>query len=105
MVSVVIAGASVGVKTVKNVIKFKAGGEPTSHATTVKQGVLGIGASVVCIFFVFMFIAFSTMLLNMVNDVIAPADNLTLSQNLFNLSVEQSYVIDESVWEQREVGD
>ncbi len=105
MVSVVIAGASVGVKTVKNVIKFKAGGEPTSHATTVKQGVLGIGASVVCIFFVFMFIAFSTMLLNMVNDVIAPADNLTLSQKLFNLSVEQSYVIDESVWEQREVGD
>lgn len=105
MVSVVIAGASVGVKTVKNIIKFKAGGEPTSHATTVKQGVLGIGASVVCIFFVFMFIAFSSMLLNMVNDVIAPADNLTLSQNLFNLSVEQSYVIDESKWEERVVGD
>lgn len=105
MVSVVIAGACVGVKTVKNVIKFKAGGEPTSHATTVKQGILGIGASVVCIFFVFMFIAFSSMLLNMVNDVIAPAENLTLSQNLFNLSVEQSYVIDESRWEEREVGD
>ncbi len=105
MVSVVIAGASVGVKTVKNIIKFKAGGEPTSHATTLKQGVLGVGASVVCIFFVFMFIAFSSMLLNMVNDVIAPAENLTLSQNLFNLSVEQSYVIDESRWEEREVGD
>lgn len=105
MISVVVAGACVGVKTVKNVIKFKAGGEPTSHATAIKQGVLGIGASVVCIFFVFMFIAFSSMLLNMVNDVIAPADNLTLSQNLFSLSVEQSYVIDESTWEEREVGD
>lgn len=101
MVSVVIAGACVGVKVVKNVIKFKTGGEPTSHATAVKQGLLGVGSSVVCIFFVFTFIVFSTMLLNMVNEVIAPAENFSLSQNLFNLSVEESYVIDESVWEVR----
>ena len=48
-----------------------------------------------------MFISFAGMLLNIVNSVIAPADNMTLSQNLFNLSVEQSYVIDEDKWEIR----
>ena len=105
IVGVVITGASVGVKTVKNIVKIKAGGEPTSHATTIKQGGIAIFSSVLCIFFVILFIAFSSMLLNMVNDVISPAENLTLSQNLFNLSVEQSYVINEDVWEEREVGD
>lgn len=105
VVAVVITGACVGVKTVKNVVKIKAGGEPTSHATTIKQGGIAIFSSVLCIFFVILFIAFSSMLLNMVNDVISPAENLTLSQNLFNLSVEQSYVINEEIWEEREVGD
>lgn len=95
-VAVVVTGASMGVKIVKNVIKFKEGGEQTSHATVVKQGFLAVLSSVVCIFFVFLFIAFASMLLNMVNDVISPANNNTLAQNLFDLSVEKSYVLDES---------
>jgi len=103
MVSVVIAGACVGVRTAKNIIKFKAGGEPTSHATTLKQGGIAVLSSVACIFFVILFIAFSTMVLNMVNDIIAPPNGQTLSQSLFDLSVEQSYVIDESHLEYRDV--
>ena len=103
LVAIIIAGACVAVKTVKNVVKFKVGGEPTSHAATVGQGFMAIITSVVCIFFMFMFIAFTSMLLNAVNGVIAPAENKTLSQNLFDLSVEQSYVIDESSWAYRTV--
>ena len=99
LVSVIIAGACVAVKTVKNVVKFKTGGEPVSHAATAGQGVMAIITSVVCIFFMFMLIAFTSMLLNAVNDVIAPAENKTLSQNLFELSVEQSYVLDGDAWE------
>lgn len=102
-VAVVVTGASMGVKIVKNVIKFKEGGEQTSHATVVKQGFLAVLSSVVCIFFVFLFIAFASMLLNMVNDVISPANNNTLAQNLFDLSVEKSYVLDESKMTPREV--
>ena len=103
IVSVVIVGASMAVKTVKTVVKFKTGGEQTSHSVTVKQGFYAILSTVVCIFFVFLFIAFSSMLLNMVNSVIAPQENTTLAQNLFNLSVQQSYVLDESKWEERYV--
>ncbi len=103
LVSIVIVGASMAVKTVKTVVKFKSGGEPTSHAGTVKQGFYAILSTVVCIFFVFLFISFASMLLNMVNSVIAPQDNTTLAQNLFNLSVQQSYVLDESKWEYREI--
>ena len=95
LVAIVITGACMGVRIAKNTIKFKAGGEQTSNATVVKLGFFSVLSSVVCIFFVFMFISFAGMLLNIVNSVIAPADNMTLSQNLFNLSVEQSYVIDE----------
>lgn len=102
LVSIVIVGASMAVKTVKTVVKFKSGGEPTSHAGTVKQGFYAILSTVVCIFFVFLFISFASMLLNMVNSVIVPQDNTTLAQNLFNLSVQQSYVLDESKWEYRE---
>ncbi|MBD5584506.1 MAG: hypothetical protein HDQ88_05440 [Clostridia bacterium] len=101
MVSVVIAGACVGVRTVKNIIKIKGGGEPSSHTTTIKQGVIAVLSSVACIFFVILFIAFANMVLNMVNDVIAPPNGQTLSQSLFDLSVEQSYVIDESTWDVR----
>ncbi len=101
LVAIVITGACMGVRIAKNTIKFKAGGEQTSNATVVKLGFFSVLSSVVCIFFVFMFISFAGMLLNMVNSVIAPADNMTLSQNLFNLSVEQSYVIDEDKWEIR----
>lgn len=103
LVSVIIAGACVAVKTVKNVVKFKTGGEPVSHAATAGQGVMAVITSVVCIFFMFMLIAFTSMLLNAVNDVIAPAENKTLSQNLFELSVEQSYVLDGDAWEYRYV--
>lgn len=102
-VAVVITGASMGVKIVKNVVKFKSGGEQTSNAVTVKQGFLAILSSVVCIFFVFLFIAFASMLLNMVNDVISPQNGNTLSQNLFDLSVGKSYVLDESKICEREV--
>lgn len=102
LLAVIIAGASVAVKTVKNIVKFKTGGEPVSHAATLGQGCMAIFSSVVCIFFVFMFIAFTSMLLNAVNSVIAPAENKTLSQNLFDLSVEQSYVLDDKLT-QREV--
>lgn len=101
MVAVVIAGACMAVRIVKNTVKFKAGGEQTSNATVVKLGFYAVLSSVICIFFVFMFISFAGMLLNMVNSVIAPENNMTLSQNLFNLSVEQSYVIDEDKWETR----
>lgn len=94
LVSIIIVGASVGVKVVKNVIKLKQGGETSSHAATLGNGFLAILSSVVCIFFVFMFIAFSTMLLNAVNSALSPTENVTLSQNLFNISVEPSYVID-----------
>lgn len=102
-VAVIIAGASMGVRIVKNVVKFKSGGEQTSHAVTIKQGFLAVLSSVVCIFFIFLFIAFASMLLNMVNDVISPQNNNTLSQNLFDLSVEKSYVLDESKLCTREV--
>ena len=101
MISVVIAGVCVGIRTAKNVIKFKAGGEPASHVTTIKQGGIAVISSVACIFFVILFIAFSTMLLNMVNDVLAPPNGQTLSQSLFNLSVGESYVVDESQWAER----
>lgn len=101
LVAIVIAGACMAVRVVKNTVKFKAGGEQTSNATVVKLGFFAVLSSVICIFFVFMFISFAGMLLNMVNSVIAPVDNMTLSQNLFNLSVEQSYVIDEDKWETR----
>lgn len=103
-ISIIIAAACMCVKIVKNIIKIKTDGEPTSHVTALKQGGIAVISSVACIFFVFMFITFSAMLLNMVNDVIAPEGNRTLSQNLFNLSVQQSYVLDED-WAEREVGD
>lgn len=104
-VSIIITVACMCVKIVKNIVKIKAEGEPVSHAVTIKQGGIAVLSSVACIFFVIMFISFSTMLLTMVNEVIAPEENLTLSQNLFNLSVEQSYVLDEETWKEREVGD
>lgn len=103
MVSVVIAGVSVGIRVAKNVIKFKAGGEPSSHTTTIKQGCIAVISSVACIFFVLLFIAFSTMVLNMVNDVIAPGNGQTLSQSLFDLSVGQSYAVDYDHWAERDV--
>lgn len=96
VVSIVIAGACVGVKVVKNIVRIKAGGEATSHAVTVKQGGLAILSSVACIFFVFMFIAFSSMLLNMVNSTLTNTTTpTTISQNLFDLSVEQCYVLED----------
>lgn len=104
-ISIIVAAACMCVRLVKNIIKIKTDGESTSHVTTLKQGGIAVISSVACIFFVVMFISFSSMLLRMVNDVIAPEGNLTLSQNLFNLSVQQSYVIDEEAWEEREVGD
>lgn len=103
-VSIIITAACMCVKIVKSIVKIKADGEHTSHATTIKQGGIAVISSIACIFFVVMFISFSSMLLNMVNDVIAPESNLTLSQNLFNLSVQQSYVIDEGTLLEREVG-
>ncbi len=102
-VSIIITAACMCVKIIKNIVKIKADGEPVSHAVTIKQGGIAVLSSVACIFFVIVFISFSTMLLNMVNEVIAPEENLTLSQNLFNLSVEQSYVLDDTHWEEREV--
>lgn len=101
VVTVIIAGACVGVKTVKNVIKLKAGGEASSHSATVGQGFIAVLSSVVCIFFVVLFISFSSMLLNMVNTTLSKGNSLTLSQNLFSLSVEQSYVLDESEVKER----
>ncbi len=103
-ISIVIAAACMCVKIVKNVVKIKTDGEPTSHVTALKQGGIAVISSVACIFFVVMFISFATMLLSMVNNVIAPEGNLTLSQNLFNLSVQQSYVIDEEKTEERIIG-
>lgn len=97
IIAVIIVGACMGVKIVKNIVQLKAGGEATSHAVTVKQGGLAILSSVACIFFVFMFIAFASMLLNMVNNALVDTDcPKTLSQNLFDLSVEQSYVLDDT---------
>lgn len=101
-ISLIITIACMCVKIVKNIVKIKAEGESTSHATTIKQGGIAVISSVACIFFLIMFISFSAMLLNAVNEVIAPSNNLTLSQNLFNLSVEQSYVLDEE-WAEREI--
>ncbi len=97
IIAVIIVGACMGVKIVKNIVQLKAGGEVTSHAVTVKQGGLAILSSVSCIFFVFMFIAFASMLLNMVNNALIDTDcPKSLSQNLFDLSVEQSYVLDDT---------
>lgn len=104
LVGVVVAGACVGVRTVKNIVRIKAEGEPVSHMTTVKQGIIAVGASVVCIAFVFMFISFSGTLLNMVNDVIAPKETTTMSQNLFALSVEESPQLDMNNWEKKDGG-
>lgn len=101
LITIIIAGACVGVKTVKNVIKMKAGGEASSHVATVGQGFIAVLSSVACIFFVVLFIAFSTMLLNMVHTTLSDGKDLTLSQNLFALSVEQSYVLDESELKER----
>lgn len=103
-ISIIIAAACMCVKIVKSIVKIKTDGEPTSYVATIKQGGIAVLSSVACIFFVIMFISFSTMILNMVNDVISPEGNLTLSQNLFNLSVQQSYVIDESKTEERIIG-
>ena len=96
VITIIIAGACVGVKTVKNVFKLKAGGEAVSHSATVGQGFIAVLSSVFCLFFLFVFIAFSSMLLNMVNATLSEGNTMTLSQNLFSLSVEQSYVLDES---------
>lgn len=101
MISIIIAGVCMGVRTVKNIIRLKSGGEQPSHATTVRLGFISVVSSVACIFFIVLVVAFMTMLLNMVNDVIAPEENMTLSQNLFNLSVEESYVVDEDTWDSR----
>ena len=38
IVGVVITGASVGVKTVKNIVKIKAGGEPTHAKASDEEG-------------------------------------------------------------------
>ncbi len=105
IIAVVIAGACVGVRVVKNIIQLKAGGEPASHGVALKQGVIAIISSIACILLVFLFVSFASMLLNMVNDVITPVEGNTLSQNMFNLSVQECYAIDEDTWEEREVGD
>lgn len=99
LISIIIAGVCVGVKTAKNVIKLRSGGESVSHSATIGQGFTAVISSVVSIFFVFFMIAFVSMLLNMVNDVIAPSPHTTVSQNLFDLSVEQSYEVDLTKWE------
>ena len=103
VITIVIAAACMCIKIVKNIVRIKSEGEPTSHVATLKQGAIAVISSVACIFFVFMFISFSSMLLSMVNDVINPESNITLSQHLFELSVGQCYVYDENEWVENEV--
>ena len=96
LISVIIAGACMGVRIAKNVFKLKSGGEHTPTVTIIGQNVFAVLSSVACIFFVTLFIAFVSMLLNMVNGALGDGNNLSLGRNLFNMSVEQTYVIDEN---------
>ena len=50
IISVIIAGVCVGIKIAKNLIQFKAGGEPVSHTGAIKQGCIAVISSVACIF-------------------------------------------------------
>lgn len=95
LISVVIACVCGIVKTVKGVIRIKTEGQAYSHTATLGQTFLAILSSMVCILLVFLFISFSSMLLQQVNGITSQNIGTTkLSQQLFNLSVESTYEID-----------
>lgn len=94
LVGIIIAMVCGGVRTVKNVVKVKAGGEPHSHSATIGQTFYAILATVGCVFFVLMFVGFSNTLLKCVDKVTSVDGNTRLSATLFDLSVEWTYTLD-----------
>lgn len=93
LVAMLVAAVSTIVTVVKNVVNIK-GGERKSHARTVGQGFGTIVVSLVMAFFMIFGITMSNYVLIKVNDATAPDSNLSISAQLFDMSVGKSYQYD-----------
>lgn len=99
--SLAVVGAIIAVtcgvaKIILEIIRYKVGGEHQSHSRTIGLTFGAVVGSIICVIFVLLFIAVSNMLLRSVDAVLAPAEGQKFSQNLFDLSVEETYQIDYS---------
>lgn len=99
LVAILVAAVSTIVAVVKNIVNMK-GGERKSHARTVGQGFGTIIITGVMAFVMLFGITMSNYVLIKVNDATAPDSGLTISAQLFDMSVGKSYEYeDKSVYE------
>lgn len=90
LVAILVAAISTIVAVVKNIVNMK-GGERKSHARTVGQGFGTIIITGVMAFVMLLGITMSNYVLIKVNDATAPDSGLTISAQLFDMSVGKSY--------------
>ena len=90
LVAILVAAVSTIVAVVKNIVNMK-GGERKSHARTVGQGFGTIIITGVMAFVMLFGITMSNYVLIKVNDATAPDSGLTISAQLFDMSVGKSY--------------
>lgn len=90
LVAILVAAVSTIVAVVKNIVNMK-GGERKSHARTVGQGFGTIIITGVMAFVMLCGITMSNYVLVKVNDATAPDSGLTISAQLFDMSVGKSY--------------
>ena len=95
LVAILVAAVSTIVAVVKNIVNMK-GGERKSHARTVGQGFGTIIITGVMAFVMLFGITISNYVLIKVNDATAPDSGLTISAQLFDMSVGKSYQYDYS---------
>lgn len=93
LVAILVAAVSTIVAVVKNIVNMK-GGERKSHARTVGQGFGTIIITGVMAFVMLFGITMSNYVLIKVNDATAPDSGLTISAQLFDMSVGKSYLYD-----------
>ena len=93
LVAILVAAVSTIVAVVKNIVNMK-GGERKSHARTLGQGFGTIIITGVMAFVMIAGIVMSNYVLIKVNDATAPNSGLTISAQLFDMSVGKSYLYD-----------
>ena len=93
LVAILVAAVSTIVAVVKNIVNMK-GGERKSHARTLGQGFGTIIITGVMAFVMIAGITMSNYVLIKVNDATAPDSSLTISAQLFDMSVGKTYQYD-----------
>ena len=96
LVAILVAAVSTIVAVVKNIVNMK-GGERKSHARTLGQGFGTIIITGVMAFVMIAGIVMSNYVLIKVNDATAPNSGLTISAQLFDMSVGKSYVYEDKL--------